>query len=214
MNWNPDAIDFLLKGGLFMIPLGLCSILALTIIIERGIALRRNGVVPKSLTRLIQKFPRDEQILMMKATEGKSSLARLIKLVIDHQDFSKSETSETLQMQARHEIVTLERGLVLLEIVVGVAPLLGLLGTVSGLVKVFEDVGMQGISTQGMLMARGISEALNTTVVGLVIAIPTLTFWSYYSKKVESLAAEMESLCSEFLSHWYRARNNSSHSSQ
>ncbi|MBX7157172.1 MAG: MotA/TolQ/ExbB proton channel family protein [Verrucomicrobiae bacterium] len=210
MNWNPAAIDFLLKGGLFMIPLGLCSVLALTIIIERGIALRRNRVSPQALVDLILKFPREEQTLLLKATEGKSSLARLIKLVINHQDFSKSETSETLQMQARHEIVTLERGLVLLEIVVGVAPLLGLLGTVSGLVKVFENVGVQGLSTQGMGIARGISEALNTTVAGLVIAIPTLTFWSYYSKKVESLAAEMESLCGEFLSHWYRSRNSSS----
>ena len=207
MNW--DIMDFLIRGGIFMIPLCLCSVAALAIVLEKAFALRRGRVMPKELIHLIQIYPRESQKLNLKAAEGKSSLSRLIQLSLNHQDFTKSETLEALQMQAKHEVVTLERGLVVLEIIVGIAPLLGLLGTVSGLVKIFENVGMQGLSTQGMQMARGISEALNTTVAGLVIAIPALTFWSYYNKKVESLSAEMESLCGEFLSHLYRSRLSS-----
>lgn len=206
MNW--DVLNFFVKGGVFMFPLGLCSVAGLSIVLERAFALRRGHVAPQEMIHLIQIFPRESQKLTLKAAEGKSSLARLIQLALNHRDFSKSETLETLQMQAKHEVMVLERGLVILEIIVGIAPLLGLLGTVSGLVTIFENVGAEGLSSQGMLIARGISEALNTTVAGLVIAIPTLTFWSYYTKKVESLTAEMESLCGEFLSHLYRSQSS------
>lgn len=206
MNW--EMLNFFEKGGIFMFPLVLCSVTALSIILERAFALRRGHVVPQEMIHLIQIFPRENQKLILKAAEGKSSLARLIQLALNHRDFSKSEAIETLQMQAKHEVMILERGLVILEIIVGISPLLGLLGTVSGLITIFANVGAEGLSSQGMLIARGISEALNTTVAGLVIAIPTLTFWSYYTKKAERLTAEMESLCGEFISHLYRSQSS------
>jgi biopolymer transport protein ExbB len=90
-----------------------------------------------------------------------------------------------------------------LEIATGVAPLLGLLGTVSGLIGIFQSIGTESIATQGILIARGIAEALNTTVAGLVIAIPSLIAHSYYTKKIEAMSAEMESAMMDLLTRLY-----------
>ena len=95
-------------------------------------------------------------------------------------------------------------GVVVLEVVVGIAPLLGLVGTIHGLITLFGDLGSTGLADNSVL-ARGIAIALNTTLMGLLIAIPSLVAWSYYTKKVETLAVEMETLCDEFLRRQYRA---------
>ena len=108
-----------------------------------------------------------------------------------------------MQTRARHEIARLERGLVVLEIIVGIAPLLGLVGTILGMMTAFGNVGQAGQIDPDEL-AKGISLILRATLLGLLIAIPSLIFWSYYTKKVESVAVEMESLCDEFLRRQYR----------
>jgi biopolymer transport protein ExbB len=95
---------------------------------------------------------------------------------------------------------------VVLEIIVGIAPLLGLVGTIVGMITVFADVGRAGL-TDAALLAKGIALILWATLIGLLIAIPSLIFWSYYTKKVEMLAVEMETLCDEFVRRQYRAEN-------
>jgi biopolymer transport protein ExbB len=102
----------------------------------------------------------------------------------------------------------LERGLVVLEIIVGIAPLLGLVGTIIGMISVFGDVGRKGLENASML-AHGISIILQTTLIGLLIAIPSLIFWSYYSKKVETIGVEMEAICDGFLRRLYREERTS-----
>jgi biopolymer transport protein ExbB len=97
----------------------------------------------------------------------------------------------------------LERGLVVLEIVVGIAPLMGLVGTIFGMMTLFGGLAEQGLGDNAVL-AKGISFILRFTMMGLLIAIPSLIAWSYYTKKVEMLAVEMESVCTEFLSRIYR----------
>ena len=97
----------------------------------------------------------------------------------------------------------LERGLVVLEIIVGIAPLLGLVGTIYGLITLFAHMDPAGAQDNAKF-AQGISLALNATLIGLLVAIPALISWSYYSKKVDTLAVEMESLCDEFLRKHYR----------
>jgi biopolymer transport protein ExbB len=109
---------------------------------------------------------------------------------------------DALQTAARHEIVRLERGLVVLEIIVGIAPLLGLVGTIVGMITVFSDIGQTGLNDAAKL-AQGISLILRTTLIGLLICIPALIAWSYFSKKIEVLAAEMEALCDEFIRRQY-----------
>jgi len=103
---------------------------------------------------------------------------------------------------ARREIVRLERGLVVLEIIVGIAPLLGLVGTIIGMMTVFGDIGQSGLNDAAKL-AHGIALILRATLIGLLICIPSLISWSYFSKKVEVQAVEMEALCDKFIRRQY-----------
>jgi len=86
--------------------------------------------------------------------------------------------------------------------IVGIAPLLGLVGTIAGMMSVFRDIGLH--LNDATALAQGIALILNATLIGLLIAIPSLIFWSYFSKKVEVFAVEMEALCDEFVRRQYR----------
>jgi biopolymer transport protein ExbB len=130
-------------------------------------------------------------------------VSRLLVLASDHSNWPREENVDALQTRARQEITRLERGLVVLEIIVGIAPLLGLVGTIAGMMTLFGDIGQAGLNDAAKL-AKGIALILNATLLGLLIAIPSLIFWSYYSKKVETIAVEMESMCDEFVRRLYR----------
>jgi biopolymer transport protein ExbB len=130
-------------------------------------------------------------------------MSRLLLLAADHLHWPKGETMDAVQTRARQELTRLERGLVVLEIIVGIAPLLGLVGTIIGMMSVFGDVGQSGLNDAAKL-ARGISYILQATLMGLLIAIPSLIFWSFYTKKIETFAVEMETLCDEFIRRQYR----------
>jgi biopolymer transport protein ExbB len=134
-----------------------------------------------------------------------SPIGRLLLVAANHLDCPKAENIDALQTKARHEMAQLERGLVVLEIITGIAPLLGLVGTVYGLILLFTGMGQQTLAGDNTLFSAGIALALRATLFGLLVAIPSLVAWSYYSKKVESLAVEMETLCDEFLQRQYRA---------
>jgi biopolymer transport protein ExbB len=196
---------FFVSGGVFMIPLSLCSLVSLMFIIERGMALRRSRILPEELVQAILNLRAGDppQGLANQAAPGTSTLARLVRVCLEHLPWSKAENVEAVQTRARREITQMERGLIVLEIITGIGPLLGLLGTVSGLVTVFGGIASTGLDIEGIIIARGIAEALNTTVAGLVIAIPSLIAHAYYTKRVESLAVEMESLCMDLLAKLY-----------
>ena len=98
----------------------------------------------------------------------------------------------------------------MLEIIIGIAPLLGLVGTILGMMSVFGDVGQSGLNDAAKL-AQGISLILRATLMGLLIAIPSLIFWSYYTKKIETFAVEMETLCDEFIRRQYREETPGQH---
>lgn len=142
-------------------------------------------------------------MLRQMCQQHNSALSRLLLEAVDHLKWPKAENVDALQTRARHEIARLERGLVVLEIIVGIAPLLGLVGTIAGMMTLFGDIGQTGL-TEASRLAQGIALILNATLMGLLIAIPSLIFWSYYSKKVETIAIEMESLCDEFIRRQYR----------
>jgi len=119
---------------------------------------------------------------------------------------ARSENVEAVQTRARHEMVILEKGLIVLEVIVGIAPLLGLIGAVSGLVHVFSHLGLSSGASDTRQIALGIAEALNATVFGLSIAVPTLIAFSYFSKKVEVMSVEMETLVVELIAKCYFGR--------
>lgn len=190
----------------FYIALIVTSIIAVAFIIERGIALRWHKVIPPIVADTVQSYHSGRDIGRLQATceQNPSAMSRLLLFAIEHVHWPKTENVQVIETRARNEVAKLERGLVVLEIIVGIAPLLGLVGTIYGLIVLFGS-WHQAAATDSIRFAQGISLALRATLMGLLIAIPTLVGWSYYSKKVENLAVEMESLCDEFLRKHYRA---------
>jgi biopolymer transport protein ExbB len=184
--------------------LGVTSVVGLTFIIERAFALRWRRVVPIEVAAAVQSCQTPEDVPMLKRVcqQHDSPLSRLLLTAADQLHWPKPDNVDAMQSRARHEMVRLERGLVVLEIIVGIAPLLGLVGTIVGMMSAFGDVS-QSLNNAAKL-AKDIATILNATLLGLLIAIPSLIFWSYYNKKVETIAVEMETLCDEFIRRQYR----------
>lgn len=207
---NPfqSVLDFIVRGGLFMWPLLICSIVALTVIILRAMALRRKNVLPLVIESEIERLSPggNPERLSRIVREDDSSLARITRVALQHLRAPRAENVEAVETRARHEMVILERGLIVLEIITGIAPLLGLIGAVSGLVHVFSHLGLNTGTADTKAIALGIAEALNATVFGLSIAVPTLVAFSYFSKKVEVMSVEMETLVVELISKCYYGR--------
>ena len=180
------------------------SVIGLTFIIERGLALCWGKVIPPEIRSALDTCRGEEDLPMLRrmCEQHNSPISRLLLLADAHRHWPKDENIAALETRARHEVSRLERGLVILEIVVGVAPLLGLVGTIYGLIQLFLGMGANGMG-DNTGMASGIATALYATLLGLLTAIPSLIAWSYYNKKVESIAVEMASLCEEFLRRQY-----------
>jgi len=183
----------------------LTSVVGLTFIIERGLALRWAKVLPPSIEAAVRSCGSGSEVGMLQAVCQRypSPLGRILTTASEHLDWPKAENVDAIQTQARHEIVKLERGLVVLEVIVGIAPLLGLVGTIVGMMTLFTGLGDTGL-TNTEALAKGIGTILNATLLGLLIAIPCLIFWSYYNRKVETMAVEMETLCDQFVRRQYR----------
>lgn len=208
----PDTVQtitsFFVKGGLFMWPLLICSIVSVTTMILRGIALRENNVMPYVIQSEIERLPPggNAERLARMVHHDPSSLARIARVALQQLRAPRSENVEAVETRARHEMIRLEKGLIVLEVITGIAPLLGLIGAVSGLVHVFSQLGLSSGASDTRQIANGIAEALNATVFGLSIAVPTLVGFSYFSKKVEVMSVEMETLVVELLSKCYYGR--------
>lgn len=203
-----SIVQFIVHGGFFMYLLLICSVVSLATMFLRGWALRRETVIPSWLWNRIEALAPGEtgaalERLKQAVRADPSPLARVTEVAIQHLEWPRVENMEAVQTRARHEVIRMEAGLTVLEVIVGIAPLLGLLGAVSGLVAVFGNLGAAETVSDPRGIAMGISEALNTTIAGLAIAIPSLIAYSYFSKKVETLAVEMESIVGELLSKCY-----------
>ena len=191
-----------------MVPLALCSLVALTIVLLRFFALRRESVLPAVVENEIDRFQpggSPEQLARL-VGDDPTALSTLTRVALGHLRVSRGENTEAVQTAARREIMRLEGGLSVLELIVGISPLLGLLGAISGLVHVFSGLGTGQTAQDTSKVAIGIAEALNTTIFGLSIAIPTLIFYTYFAKRVEAMAVEMESLMADLISKCYNRR--------
>lgn len=198
-------LSFFIQGGWFMAPLILCSVTAVTVMLERSFALRRTQIIKPNLARAIMdlRYGEDTTLIEQLSSGEETTLSRLSSSCLQHMPWPKAENMEALQTRARAEVSAMESGLVMLEICVGIGPLLGLLGTVYGLIVIFAQAKEQGLATQGVFIASGISQALHCTVMGLVVAIPSLIAYSIFSRRVENFAIELESLCSDLLIKLY-----------
>jgi biopolymer transport protein ExbB len=194
------ALDFFVKGGFFMAILLLVSVAAGAVIILRSSALRERSILPPALAAEIERLQPGDDLDKLERLISRypSALGRVLSTLLKHLTWSRSEAVEAVQTRARHEVARLESGLVVLEITTGIAPLLGLLGTLSGLVGIFTAVG-----TDPVAVARGIAEALNTTIVGLGVAVPSLVTFNYFQRRIEVMAVEMESLVADLIIKCY-----------
>lgn len=193
-------LESIRDAGPFMWLLVALSVVSLAFILERTWSLRRSKVMPVILVEALQNRSPDELRMVCHATP--SPLARLTLTVIDNLGWPKAENAGATEVKARREVTVLERGLVVIEIIVGIAPLLGLVGTIWAIIPLFGDFG-KAVSGDNSLLAKGIAAALNKTLAGLLVAIPSLVAWSYFNKKVEVLAIELEGLCDGLIRRCY-----------
>lgn len=186
-------IDVIFKGGILMIPILFCSVLALGIIIEKLINLRRKRVIPYEILKRVEGHLREKNIsdATSLCKKNQSVMTRILLAAILHRDKDRTEIKEIIEDAGRHEVPILDRYNNSLGTIASISPLLGLLGTVTGMIKVFTVIAFEGVG-HPMALAGGISEALITTAAGLVVAIPTLIFYNYFVSKSESLIVEME----------------------
>lgn len=199
------AVMFFVNGGFFMILLVALSVSAGTVILLRSLALRERFIIPPELETALENVqPGDSMENLARAAQiNPSPLGRIITTCLNHRNWSRQENLEAVQVRARHEVVRMESGLALLEMTTGVAPLFGLLGTLSGLVSIFANLGGGANAGDPVAVARGISEALNTTIVGLAVAAPSLIAHNYFQRKIETMAVTMEGLIADLLAKCY-----------
>lgn len=194
--------DTLLFSWYVMIPLMLCSIISIGIIFERILSLRAAAVIKPSLARAIHElgYGGKTTLVEQESVEEDTALSRLVRACLMYTSWPKDENADAVQAYARREIVRLERGLVFLEVVTGLGPLLGLMGTILGLIRIFGNAGNNADPTA---IAAGIAEAMYCTVAGLIVAIPALIAYSLFSRHIEALTIDLETLCSELLGKLY-----------
>lgn len=202
-----SAADFFIRGGFFMLLLVLLSVGAGAVIILRALALRERLIIPPELEMAVERLQPGQSLqdLADLASGSSSPLGRILLVCLGHLNWPRQENIEAVQVRARHEVVKMESGLAVLEVTTGVAPLLGLLGTLSGLVSIFANLGGGGAGDP-VAVARGISEALNTTIVGLAVAAPSLVAHNYFQRKIETMAVSMEGLVADLLAKCYPER--------
>lgn len=193
------AWDFLQKGGIFMIPLGLTAIAGSTAVLYKFLALSRKRIIPDALARQVMNFQSlaaDDRIepLLIEFEKGQSALARLAAVAMRHRGKPQRDITMAVEASAHEETAHLHAGIGVLDTCITIAPLLGLLGTASGLVTIFQGLSE---AADHVTIARGIAEALTTTIFGLAIAVPCVVAHGYFTRRIEVLTVRLESLLAD-----------------
>ncbi|MBN2288386.1 MAG: MotA/TolQ/ExbB proton channel family protein [Candidatus Glassbacteria bacterium] len=186
-------LELFKQGGILMYPLALCSVMAVAIILERWYNLRHSGVIRSEIIQVIEniKGPEDLGLAYSICEKNPGPFSSIVLTALRMKDLPKEEIKEAILDAGRQQTRRLERGLVVLETVAGISPLLGILGTVFGMITIFHDITQFGIG-QASALASGIQLALITTATGLCIGIPALVGFNYFTNKVEGLVLELE----------------------
>ena len=181
------------SGGWLMLPIILCSIVALAIIGERLWSLQRKRIIPKHLVAQIWHLQSKGQLSaeQISTVRNSSPLGRVLAAGLSNVNNSREVMKESIEETGRHVVHELERYMNSLGTIAAISPLLGLLGTVIGMIKVFSVITTQGVGNPAVL-AGGISEALITTAAGLTVAIPSLMAHRYFRGLIDSLVVYME----------------------
>jgi biopolymer transport protein ExbB len=185
--------EIIRAGGGFMWPIIICSVAAVAIVLERLWALQSNRVIPRDLGQKVWNWIEADQLndKLITALQQNSPLGQLLAIGIANRDRPRALMVERLQDGGRHVVHDLERFMNTLGTIAAVSPLLGLLGTVAGIIHAFNAITANGIGDPRVL-SGGIGEALITTAAGLSVAIPSLIAYRFLRGKVERLVIRME----------------------
>ena len=186
-------LELVKSGGWLMVPIILCSVAAMAIIVERLWSLQRERVVPQDLVSRAWEWARTGELTeeRIQALRDGSPLGRIFAAGLASRHLDRELMKEYIEEIGRHVAHELERYLNALGTIAAIAPLLGLLGTVIGMIKVFAVITAQGVG-EPRILAGGISEALVTTAAGLTVAIPSLLFHRVLRRRVDELVVTME----------------------
>jgi biopolymer transport protein ExbB len=187
------VFEIIYAGGWLMAPIILCSVLALAIIGERFWALRRRNVIPAGVGQQVEDWAARHELdrRHIDQLRSGSSLGRVLAAALVNRHRSRDLIKEAVEDTGRHVVHELERFLNTLGTIAGISPLLGLLGTVIGMIKVFSAILVHGVGDASQL-AGGISEALITTAAGLTVAIPSFFFYRYFKGRITAYVVFME----------------------
>ena len=193
-----SLITLVVHGGVLMIPIGICSVVALAYIIERFIRLRRSQVMPAAFIRAMEKFiaspERDNGRGLELCRAHPSPIARIFEGAFRRAGRSTAEIEKAIEDAGQREVNRLKQNVRILSTVANIAPLLGLLGTVFGMIRAFAKIRSEAGLGKPELLAGGIYEALVTTAAGLSVAIPALAMYYYFSHKIEKMVREIDEL--------------------
>jgi len=199
--------ELFIRGGPMMWPLLACSIIALAIIIERSFALRQRKIIPKDLIEEVERLTRmgrlgDIEKLLIR---NSSPICPVIMVAIKNAGMRREIIKDYMEEAGAKEAYTIDRYIDVLGIIATISPLLGLLGTVSGMITSFHAVGGEGPASQ--MLASGISEALITTAAGLSIGIPVYIGYRFFIARSDYLLLEMEKSSARIL-EYLKGENN------
>ncbi|MGA7981637.1 MAG: MotA/TolQ/ExbB proton channel family protein [Chromatiaceae bacterium] len=186
-------LELMQAGGWLMVPIVACSVIATAVVFERLWALRTRRIMPAKLVTQIWQWHRQNQLSAERITQLRdgSPLGRMLAAGLINRNHSREVMKEAINDVGRHVVADLERNLNTLGTIAAVAPLLGLLGTVFGMIQIFGVIVNVGTGNAGLL-AGGIAQALITTAAGLCVGIPSLMFHRYFDNRVSKLAVAME----------------------
>ncbi|KAA3633743.1 MAG: MotA/TolQ/ExbB proton channel family protein [Proteobacteria bacterium] len=201
--------ELIQSGGLLVWLIILCSVVSVAIVIERFWTLKKNAVTPFGLMDQVEKILDEEQLDPSSVAEIRRSspLGRILAAGMVNIDQHRVVMKEAIEEAGRHVIHDLERYLNALGTIAAITPLLGLLGTVIGMIDVFAAITTSGVGNPAVL-AGGISKALITTAAGLTVGIPSLMFHRYFRGRVTELAIDMEQEALRFLEFVHGERNS------
>jgi biopolymer transport protein ExbB len=186
-------LEIMIAGGWLMVPIILCSIIAVAIVLERFLALRAGRVLPAAIPAQVRQWASQHELdaKHIEQLRRSSPMGRVLAAALENRDRAREVIKEAIEDTGRHVVHELERFLNTLGTIAGITPLLGLLGTVVGMIKVFSSIMVHGVGDPNEL-AGGISEALITTAAGLTVAIPSFFFYRYFRGLVRAYVVQME----------------------
>ncbi|MFK7955493.1 MAG: MotA/TolQ/ExbB proton channel family protein [Lysobacterales bacterium] len=186
-------LEIIRQGGWLMLPILACSAIAMGIILERFWTLRTKVVNPPDLGQQVQSWALSRKLesTHVEALSDNSALGKVLAAALRNRSRTREIVKEAVEDTGRHVVHDLERYLNTLGTIAGISPLLGLLGTVIGMIKVFSSILVHGVGDANQL-AGGISQALVTTAAGLFVAIPAFLFYRFFKGRVERLVVQME----------------------